>query len=893
MTAFTLRQGTSVLASLGYTRDKEGMVTSTTGAGLPGVTDALGYRPTDMLASDATGAYAYDAADNLTALPDGRKQRFDVGNQLCYVGTANTAGCGAPPTGATRFDYDTRGNRTARRPAGEVPTTYGYDQADRLTSASIPAAEALSRQYHALTAVRLADTSTGTGDCSPSPCALLNPATEAASKASVKVTGVAGVPTTGVDSVVLAIHSGGSSANGYLNAYPSGTTAPSTVSMFFTGGQATSNTVVAKVGADGRVTVKTYAASTHVVVEILGWNASAPAPGGLLFSSASPTRILSTNPAQGVCTPSPCARLAAGGSTTVQVSGQGPVPTGVAAVALMVHAITPDSAGYFAFSSPGVTPTPGSPGVPMTYGTGWTSDLVIVPVGPSGQVTIATSTGTDVLFDVVGWYTPPESGLGLTATAIAPETLARTEFGSGTCLPSPCSALAANTPKRIKVTGVGQVPANAEAVAMVLHLYYMPAASSGYLSAWKSDPADPAPVPQGADITWAGETGLSGTVIVPVDANGYITVMASTSAHMSVQAIGYYQAATKTYQYRYAPDGLRSTKTAPDGTLTRFTWDRSRSIPLLLAEAIDAPGGTANDKTIRYVYGPDGRAVADVTTPAVGAEVTRWYHHDQLGTTRALTDNTGAILATYAYTPYGEPAGQTGSATTPIAWAGEYRDVETGLTYLRARYYDPSTGQFLTRDPMEMNTREPYEYTGGNPVNMVDPTGLCGPFGDGGCPGGSLVPDEVSDAVGGAAKATGSYIYDHSEGLGQIAAGVAALGYASCPITAGLGCAVGGVASTASAGLFGLNAHRTCTSAGPLTAECGFALFDAGLAATGAFLPNKLALSGFTGPAAHFSAQQFWRSRALWNTGIGGLLSVFGGSIHTLLGGEDFFGMDC
>ena len=407
----------------------------------------------------------------------------------------------------------------------------------------------------------------------------------------------------------------------------------------------------------------------------------------------------------------------------MQVSGQGPVPAGIAAVALMVHAITPDSAGIFAFSSPGVTPTPGSPGVPMSYGTGWTSDLVIVPVGPSGQVTVATSTGTDVLFDVVGWYTPPESGQGLTATAIDPETVARTDLAVGTCLPSPCSALAANTPKRIKVTGVGQIPASAEAVAMVLHVYYMPAASSGYLSAWKSDPTDPAPVPQGADITWAGETGVSGTVIVPVDANGYITVMASTSAHMSVQTVGYYQAATKTYQYRYAPDGLRATKTAPDGTVTRFSWDRSRSIPLLLAETIDAPG-SANDKTIRYVYGPDGRVVADVTTPAAGAEVTRWYHHDQLGTTRALTDNTGAILATYAYTPYGEPAGQTGTATTPIAWAGEYRDAETGLTYLRARYYDPATGQFLTRDPIEIVTRSPNGYAGNNPVNATDPLGL-------------------------------------------------------------------------------------------------------------------------------------------------------------------------
>jgi uncharacterized protein RhaS with RHS repeats len=47
-----------------------------------------------------------------------------------------------------------------------------------------------------------------------------------------------------------------------------------------------------------------------------------------------------------------------------------------------------------------------------------------------------------------------------------------------------------------------------------------------------------------------------------------------------------------------------------------------------------------------------------------------------------------------------------------------------GGQYLRARYYDPATGQFISRDPAAIETRQAYGYTNGNPVNAVDPTGL-------------------------------------------------------------------------------------------------------------------------------------------------------------------------
>ncbi|MGH9222656.1 MAG: RHS repeat-associated core domain-containing protein [Acidimicrobiales bacterium] len=55
---------------------------------------------------------------------------------------------------------------------------------------------------------------------------------------------------------------------------------------------------------------------------------------------------------------------------------------------------------------------------------------------------------------------------------------------------------------------------------------------------------------------------------------------------------------------------------------------------------------------------------------------------------------------------------------------GEYTDAETGFTYLRARYYDPGTGQFISRDPLTAMTGSPYTYVDGNPLNAVDPTGL-------------------------------------------------------------------------------------------------------------------------------------------------------------------------
>ncbi|HZQ27271.1 MAG TPA: RHS repeat-associated core domain-containing protein, partial [Acidimicrobiales bacterium] len=103
---------------------------------------------------------------------------------------------------------------------------------------------------------------------------------------------------------------------------------------------------------------------------------------------------------------------------------------------------------------------------------------------------------------------------------------------------------------------------------------------------------------------------------------------------------------------------------------------------------------------------------------------TQWFFHDQLGSTRALTDSSGAVVGTWSYDPYGQVVASSGTATTPLGFAGEWTDAETGFVYLRARYYDPATGQFLTRDPLVATTRSAYGYVGGSPLNGTDATGL-------------------------------------------------------------------------------------------------------------------------------------------------------------------------
>jgi RHS repeat-associated protein len=161
--------------------------------------------------------------------------------------------------------------------------------------------------------------------------------------------------------------------------------------------------------------------------------------------------------------------------------------------------------------------------------------------------------------------------------------------------------------------------------------------------------------------------------------------------------------------YKYNGDGTRMAKTLSAVT-TQQTWDGVGGMPLII-----------QDGTTNYVTGPGGLPLEQITS----AGVVTYYCQDQLGSTRALTDQTGAVAGTAAFDAYGNATGSTGMAT-PFQFAGQYLDNESGLYYLRARYYEPATGQFTSRDPAVASTRQPYAYTFDNPLNLTDPSGMCG-----------------------------------------------------------------------------------------------------------------------------------------------------------------------
>jgi RHS repeat-associated protein len=87
--------------------------------------------------------------------------------------------------------------------------------------------------------------------------------------------------------------------------------------------------------------------------------------------------------------------------------------------------------------------------------------------------------------------------------------------------------------------------------------------------------------------------------------------------------------------------------------------------------------------------------------------VTRYFQQDALGSVRGLTDSTGAITDTYF--AFGELLDSTGTTTNSYRYAGQQYDALSGLYSMRARYYDPGMGRFLTQDTWAIDRGNPIE----------------------------------------------------------------------------------------------------------------------------------------------------------------------------------------
>jgi RHS repeat-associated protein len=134
---------------------------------------------------------------------------------------------------------------------------------------------------------------------------------------------------------------------------------------------------------------------------------------------------------------------------------------------------------------------------------------------------------------------------------------------------------------------------------------------------------------------------------------------------------------------------------------------------------------TGSTVTRTYTYGLQ-RISQDQAVD--GARTPRFYGYDGAGSVRQLTNSAGTVTDTYEYDAFGNEVNHAGTTPNNYLYRGEQYDADLVLYDLRARYFNPATGSFLSRDPEDGIPTDPatlhkYIYAGGDPVNFVDPTG--------------------------------------------------------------------------------------------------------------------------------------------------------------------------
>ncbi len=167
------------------------------------------------------------------------------------------------------------------------------------------------------------------------------------------------------------------------------------------------------------------------------------------------------------------------------------------------------------------------------------------------------------------------------------------------------------------------------------------------------------------------------------------------------------------YTVTYGYDGLgRRVRKTVNGTATRYLVDGDQ----VLVELDNAWAPAA-----KYSYYPG----VDRPHSMIRGGQRYYYTQDLQGNVSGLLDSVGTVVQQYEYTPYGEALGGSGSVVNPYRYKGREWDAEARLYYMRARYYDPMLGRFISEDPIGFaGGINPTAFVDGDPVNHADPSGL-------------------------------------------------------------------------------------------------------------------------------------------------------------------------
>jgi hypothetical protein len=408
----------------------------------------------------------------------------------------------------------------------------------------------------------------------------------------VQVTGMGGVPKTGVSGVVLNVTATNSVAPGFVTVWPSQSPRPlASILNLRTAGQTVANLAVTPVGPDGQVDLFTLH-GTDLVADVQGYfTASTSSTAGRLVS-LTPARILDTRsgPRQigyGGGRPGPHATV------PVQVTGAGNVPaSGVSAVALNVTA-TDATAPGFVTMWPAGQPRPLASNLNVTVAGQTKANAVWVPVGAGGVVDVFVQSGADVVVDVDGYFTDgsaTDSSAGLFVPT-QPSRLLDTRTATQTGYVGGEPAAGATVPLQLR----GRAPIGAADVAAVVgNTTVTDTVASGYVTVWPTGVARP--LASNVNLTGAGDTEATLTTS-PLGSDGGVDLYTLAGADLIFDVAGYFTA-----------------DLTAGGTVTEHATDQPA-------------GGTTVFQPSQVVAvnpGPSGTVVvlgAGVGAPAVGAGV--------------------------------------------------------------------------------------------------------------------------------------------------------------------------------------------------------------------------------------------------------------------------------
>ncbi|MCU1359959.1 MAG: hypothetical protein JWN99_1248 [Ilumatobacteraceae bacterium] len=299
----------------------------------------------------------------------------------------------------------------------------------------------------------------------------------------VQVTGFGGVPA-GATAVAFNLTATDAVAAGFVTAWPTGSDRPTVSNINLQAAGATvANLVVVALPASGQVSLFTQTGASFIADVAGYWIAAA---GGNStdgrFAAQSPTRILDTRLGLGA----PAGLRGAGQTVTFPVAGQPGVPaTGISAAVLVVTA-TDAVAGGFITAWPSGTAQPTASVLNLKAAADTVPNLVIVPLGADGQVSLFTQSGANLVVDVVGTFTNTTSASSSSGlfVPLAPERFldSRSHTPFGKLWPGQRNDLVVGGQHAVPATGVSAVVAN---------LTSTEATDPGFVTAWPAVTAQP------------------------------------------------------------------------------------------------------------------------------------------------------------------------------------------------------------------------------------------------------------------------------------------------------------------------------------------------------------------------------------------------------------------